>query len=152
MEWLVKNILPGAVIAIATAWVTVQLSLKQFRTERWWERKIEAYSDLLGHLHDAKSFAEENMEADYRNKELTEDEQNVLRAKSRKADEEIYRAMDVGAFYLSETAINRLKKFKKDASKATNTTSWTEYLINDYSAADNCLKDMIEIAKNDLKV
>jgi len=57
VEILVNNILPGLIIAVATSWVTVRLSLRRFRTERWWERKADAYSDLLEKLVDAYGVA-----------------------------------------------------------------------------------------------
>ena len=102
---LFLTILSGVAIAGLSSWITVHLSLKRFRTEKWWEKRAEAYSNLLGAIHDAKAFAENNLEADQRNRELTEEEDKELRSKSKRAEGEIYRAMDVGAFYLSQEAL-----------------------------------------------
>ena len=41
------DIVSGGAIAIVTAFLTVRLSLKQFRSERLWERKIEAYERII---------------------------------------------------------------------------------------------------------
>jgi hypothetical protein len=32
----------GLPIAVATAWVTVRLALRRFRSEHWWERKANS--------------------------------------------------------------------------------------------------------------
>ena len=149
---LFLTILSGVAIAGLSSWITVHLSLKRFRTEKWWEKRAEAYSNLLGAIHDAKAFAENNLEADQRNRELTEEEDKELRSKSKRAEGEIYRAMDVGAFYLSQEAIECLKSYKKQSSEAGKDGSWTLYLIEDLEATDTCLKSMIEIARNDLQV
>ena len=70
---IVLTIISGVAIAGLSSWITVQLSQRQFRTEKWWEMKATAYSNLLGTIHDAKAFSEEHLEADYRDKNLTEE-------------------------------------------------------------------------------
>lgn len=151
MEIFLK-VLSGVAIAGLSSWITVHLSLKRFRTEKWWEKKAQAYSTLLGVIHDAKAFAEENLEAEYRNRELSEEEDKELRAKSRAAEAEIYRAMDVGAFYLSPEAIECLKLYKKESSEAGKDHSWVLYLQEDLDATNKCLASMIEHARKDLQV
>ena len=149
---ILLNILSAVAIAGLSSWITVYLSLKKFRTEKWWEKKAEAYSNLVGVIHDAKAFAEKNLTASSRNRELSEEEDSDLRAKSCKAESEIYRAMDVGAFYLSEVAIECLKKYKKESSEAGQEKSWVHYLVEDFDATDKCLQSVIKIARSDLQV
>ncbi len=149
---IILAIFSGVAIAGLSSWITVHLSLKRFQTEKWWEMKATAYSNLLGTIHDAKAFSEEHLEADYRNKELTEAQDKELRDKSHKASAEIYRAMDVGAFYWSKEAIKRLKLYKNYPEPDNPYHSWVVYLEGDFAATDACLKDMTEIARNDLQV
>ena len=151
MEIFLK-ILSGVAIAGLSSWITVHLSLKRFRTEKWWEKKTQAYSNLLGVIHDAKAFAEKNLQAEYRSRELSEEEDKDLRAKSQAAEAEIYRAMDVGAFYFSQEAIECLKQYKKESSEAGQDNSWVLYLQEDLDATNKCLSAMIEIARKDLQV
>ena len=151
MEIFLK-ILSGVAIAGLSSWITVHLSMKRFRTEKWWEKRAEAYSNLIGAIHDAKAFAEENLEAMQRGRELSEEEDKELRHKSKVAESEIYRAMDVGAFYLSEQALDSLRTYKKESSEAGKDHDWTLYLVEDLEATNKCLKSMIEIARDDLQV
>lgn len=72
MELFLK-FLVGIAIASLSSWITVNLSLKRFRTEKWWEKKSEVYASLLGTLHDSKAFSEENIQALSKNKELTDE-------------------------------------------------------------------------------
>ena len=51
---ILGNLIVGIVIAAASALITVRLSLKRFRAERWWERKVSAYTDTLEALHSLK--------------------------------------------------------------------------------------------------
>lgn len=146
------TILTGVAIAGLSSWITVHLSLKRFRTEKWWEMRADAYSRLLGTIHDAKAFAEEHLEADIQGLEISKEEDKELREKSQKAEAEIYRAMDVGAFYLSVEAINRLKAYKNHPRDDNVDHSWGAYLVSEHVATDSCLKDMIKIARKDLSI
>jgi hypothetical protein len=149
---ILLKILAGLAIAILSSSFTVYLSLAKFRTEKWWEKKAEAYSNLLGVLHDAKAFSEENLEAQYRDRELTKEEDKAVRLKSKKSESDIYRSMDVGAFYLSDSAIACLKIYKNESTEASKQNSWIGYLTLDLDATNKCLKSMIKIAKVDLQI
>ncbi|MCL1060493.1 hypothetical protein L2729_21260 [Shewanella gelidimarina] len=151
MEIFLK-ILAGVAIAGLSSLFTVYLSLAKFRTEKWWEKKADAYSNLVGVIHDAKAFAEENLEAEHKQLELTPEEDKVLREYSKKTELKIYRAMDAGSFYLSDEAIACLKLYKKECSEAGRDNNWLGYLAEDLKATDKCLKSMIRIAKNDLQI
>jgi len=151
MEMAVK-LLSGLAIALATSWFTVFFSLRKFRTEKWWEKKTEAYTSLLAALHDSKAFSEINLSAEKQGRELTEQEDKELRQKSRESEAKIYREMDVGAFYLSNKAIARLESYKKQIKEAGSINSWTQYLLDDLEATNSCIKDIIVIAREDLNV
>jgi len=147
-----QTILAGIIIATASSWITVRLSLSRYRSEKWWEKKAEVYSGLIGAIHDAKAFAEEHIEAGSKGKEISSQEDESLRLRSKNAESEIYRALDVGAFYLSEKAIARLQVYITDYDAASNTTDWYFYLTSELEASKSCLADMIEIARDDLNV
>jgi hypothetical protein len=45
------TLLPSLVVAVFTSIVTVQLALRRFHAERWWERKTDAYSRIVEALN-----------------------------------------------------------------------------------------------------
>jgi hypothetical protein len=47
---IVVALVPAALVAILTAVVTVRLSIRQFRSQAWWERKLVAYTDALDQM------------------------------------------------------------------------------------------------------
>jgi hypothetical protein len=147
----VLAIFTGIVIAAVSSWITVQLSLKRFRSERWWERKVQAYEKIIGALHDSKAFADKHLEAEYSGRKISEEKDKELRSRSKVAHEEIEKAIDTGSFLLSDEALSRLKQYQKDMEKASDTRSWFEYVDEDLAATGNCLKDLIQIAKRDLR-
>jgi len=149
MPEIVWQILTGIIIATASAWITVQLSLRRFRTERWWERKVESYTNVIEALHNSKAFASYHLKTSGR--EIPEERDKELRSRTREANDEILKATDVGAFILSEKALTRLRKYKNEEEEASEIRDWYGYLIADLEATEGCLKDFIEIAKKDLK-
>ena len=51
MSDLAVSTLSSILIAVVTAWVAVRLGARRFYAERWWERKAETYTDLMGALY-----------------------------------------------------------------------------------------------------
>lgn len=151
MTDVIISILTGIVIAAVSSWITVQLSLRRFRTERWWDRKADAYARLIEALHNSKAFAESHLEAEYRGREIPEEKVQELLQQSHQAHKEIQKAIDTGSFILSAEALARLRLYSKESADASKAVSWYEHLEADWSATDNCLKNIIEIAKKDLK-
>lgn len=139
-------------IAAVSSLITVQLSLRKFRTEKWWERKAGAYTEIIEVLHDSKEFSDQHLDAEQRGNEISEELDEELRANAKIANAEIRRMASVGAFLLSDEALARLAQFRKDENEASNTTSWYEHLERDWQATSTCLNDIIDIAKKDLKV
>lgn len=151
MPEIVWQILTGLIIATASAWITVQLSLRRFRTERWWERKVESYKNVIEALHNSMAFASDFFQAEAEGRKIPEERDKELQSRARKAKDEILKATDVGAFILSEKALTRLKKYKDEADEASQSDNWYDYLYVELEATEKCLKDFIEIAKKDLK-
>ena len=79
------------------------MSLRRFQSERWWERKVQAYEKIIGALHDSKAFADNHLEAGYRGRELPEEKDKELQARSKVAHEEIAKACGVHRVTISRT-------------------------------------------------
>ena len=151
MEEFAKQIVVGVIIALCSAWVTVKLSLAKFRAEKWWERKIDAYTKVFEAFHYLKSFSDNHIHAEMRGHDLPEETDKEVRLKSRLAHQEIDKYTDIGAFIFSTEFYKRLKQFQRDSAKVSNdSVAWTDYLINDQEVTETCLNDLIELAKIDL--
>ena len=139
------------VIAVISSWVTAYFSLRRYHSERWWDRKADAYMAVIEALYHSKAYSEENLNAEMRGRELAQERDKELRTRSRKANDEIHKAIDMGSFLLSEKAMKRLKRYKKEESRASEEHTWFEHLDADLAATASCLKDMVEIAGRDLR-
>lgn len=145
--------IPAAIfIAAVSSWITVQLSLHKFRKERWWERKVDAYTSVIEALHNSREFTSQHIDAELGGREVNDEHDAELRAKAKHANEEIRRAASTGSFFLSDQAAARLAKLQQEVEGARNATHWFEYLESDWTAVNACLQDIIQIAKADLNL
>jgi hypothetical protein len=49
---LLPALLPSVVAAVITGFVTIRLMPRQFYRQRWWERKAQAYIDIVAAISD----------------------------------------------------------------------------------------------------
>ena len=138
-------------VATVSAWIAVQLSLRRFRTEKWWEKRAFAYERLIEAFHHSKAFSESHLKAAQQGREISEERDKALRSKAMEAEQEIRKAMDLGGFLLGEEARVRLTKYISDSRYASDAESWGEYLLRDLEATDSCLRDLIGIARRELR-
>ena len=73
MEWptFFGQVVSAIVIAVISARVTVHFALKRFYSEKWWERKTEAYTAIIEALHHVRNYADTNLEFSRRNYRAT---------------------------------------------------------------------------------
>lgn len=150
---LVGNVIVGIVIAVASSWITVQLSLRKFRNEKWWERRVTAYERVIEALHQIRIYVALLYDAAAVGKDLSNPEFEELGVKAKKAQLELFRAIDMGSLFLSAEAHQRLLRFRRDQEKIDE---WGEDLLRvmerDLHTTDSCLEDLIRMAKKDLRV
>lgn len=152
MEDLAGKILIGIIIAAVSSLITVHLSLARFRSEKWWERKIEAYTKVIEAFHHVKSFSDKHLNAEIRGTELPNETDMEVRALSREAHKEIDKYTDIGSFIFSDEFYNKLKEYQKElGTVSSNSNGWVDYLINDQELTDRYLKELIQLAKTDLR-
>ena len=145
------NIFTAILIGAISSLITANLAFRKYRTERWWERKAETYTQLIESLHNLKAFFEANYEATMNMTEVPKEIDTDLDKKFKAAHQEISKLIDTGAFLLSEEACSRLKKYREESKAASESINWMEYLDSDGAATSECLEDMIRLAKIDLK-
>ena len=149
---LIVSIASGVVVAIVTSLVTVRLSLRQFYSQRWWERKADAYSVVVESLYHMKRQLEVLMDEAMTQREIPADKGKRLAELSAKADEEIRKAEGIGAFVISDAAADCLANLRRRLDEHLADMSWYDILDARWAAVNECLAEMRATAKADLKV
>jgi len=147
-----EYLLSGLCIAFLSSFITVKLAFVKFKSEKWWEKKAEVYTEAISALHDIKVFFEENMDACHAQEEMNSEHFNKLDTSLNLAMSNLKRITNFNIFILSKKAFSCLEKYISDMSKTKNEISLTTYLDDSLSFTYKCIAEMIKIAKKDLGV
>lgn len=150
MTEIALTLLTGIGIAAASSLITVRLSIKQFRTQRWWEKKVETYQRVIEAFHKSKNYSSEYLTTESKGREVSEDREAELVKRSKEAHEEISKARDVGRFLLSVKAVNILDEFERKYVNRTRSDDLWKDLAESWSLADHYMKEFIAEAQKDV--
>ncbi len=137
LQTILKDLAVPVVIAVVTALVTVRLSLRQFRSERWWEKKEDSYSRIISalfyvHHHNEAIIQDANDQGTGNSLEV---ERRAPR--SAEAGDTIDEATAVASFRISTEAAKVLQNLKQERARIwkqlRHDASWPEYI--------GCLED-----------
>jgi hypothetical protein len=117
-------ILSGVIVSVITAVITVHLSLRRFYSEKWWERKAEAYSRIVECLYLVQLNAQAVLTAVEASQEFPDEEYDRLSEEARKAGTEIAKATSIGAFIISEAVADALARLHSRLEQAHNEPSF----------------------------
>lgn len=150
MTEIVFTLLTGIGIAAVSSWITVRLSIRQFRSQRLWEKKVETYQKIIEAFHKSKNYSSEYLTTEIKGREVSEARGAELVKQSKEAHHEISKARDVGRFLLSDKAVSILDEFKKKYHSQPHYESWVESLEKNWLLADDYMKEFIAEAQKDV--
>ena len=148
---------PTVIVALASqvvvAWVAVRFGLAQFRQEKWWDRKYDAYAEMLTALHHMrKSIVNEGNMA-LRDLEPTREQREELDADFKKGSADLAKHTDLGDFLVSPETCAHLRQFGLDVEAASGPDkSYGEYLEGNAAAVERLIEALKSAAKRDLGV
>ena len=145
--------IPGILVALFSGLVTFWWSRNRFYSERWWERKADAYTliiDALEHSVYAYYVLLEELEGiTYPRPEQEKKEAAEL---SRKSFQQIKKAAAAGALFLSTGTIVTLRKLEKNVSNLSLTGDFHGYIEKGFELHKAALERIRSLAKKDLHV
>ena len=153
-EWYIQlalTLIPSLIVAVVTAVVTVRLSIRKFYTERWWERKADAYSRIVEALHKHKNYLEQKLEIETSYPKDDRGKKKNLEKQWADANAELQRAADLGTFVVCEGTEEIIKNFLNRPIGDPNDDPLFEIIETDLSYANKCLSAVKAAAKKDLR-
>ena len=150
-QWLPLTIfIAGVPVAVLTSWLTVRFALRRFQSEKWFERKVDAYTKVIESLHFIKRYGERRIHALERGQELAKEDDEGLRSTYRQGFADLRRLTDMGSLVFSAQAIAVLEALNNElAVDIDSLTSW-ELVDLETTATTKCLNALRTIAKTDL--
>jgi len=156
------GVLLGALPTYLIARNQQRMELERFYSQRWWEKKVSAYSEIIGSLvvltHSLDRWIRHEVARQQNDNEApqeTQEDYEVTRNEYEEVRIQIERAATEGEYIISEEAAKALSALVKQLRKYPGLTTYFEYLnyLNRYlKAAQDCLQTIRAEAQSDLRV
>ncbi len=148
---LIRHYFELGVVGVVSALFTTFLARKRFVSERWWDRKADAYTRILDSLVEMHRYHEAYYEDLTYEERLSEERKTELATAQKKAWREVDNAIRLGAFVISQEAHTALAKLQT-ASRGVDPQNFFGIVDAEYAATSACIKQMREIGRTDLQV
>jgi hypothetical protein len=143
----------AALLAFIASLIAIyNTNFKRFTSERWWERKVKAYEDIVDALSGLIHYYRTLMDEELGEKQLSKEAQAEFNKRSRQGFNTIRRATDMGAFIISSEASDILQEFWKESENKLDPNDWYARFERNYEKAKACLDKITSCARKDLRV
>ena len=128
------------------------LALRRFRSERWWDRKAQAYTELFQALFYVQRYARLAMRREARGLALDDEFMRALGEKSSAGYAEILKAATIGSLLFGDQVATRLSRLEQELDEPDADRNYYEELMADYDAVTAAIGDLRPLARADLKL
>lgn len=150
-QGILTALIPALIVSIIAPYITVKLSIKQFYSQKWWEKKAEVYSHIIEQLSYLQYYFGEWYDIYLYQKELNNEEREKLSEGYRKAKESITKAAASGAYIVSDDTGTALEKLVSELDQEDPRAHPLENVEREYNLIKKCIATIRKCAKADLK-
>lgn len=148
---LLEKLLPSLLAGIVGAYLTARLSLWKFYSEKWWNKKEEAYTEIIESLYDLLQYCEIKKEDYGDGAGCSGGTLEELRVRHAAAVWKIKKAAAVGALIISPKSVAALKELRERPQLDWNSNPPWEVYEEDYKHYKAALEKIMVCAKEDLR-
>jgi hypothetical protein len=142
----------SSLIAIPTSILSVNLAMKKYRTEKWWDKKAECYFQTIRALNDVVHYYDALLEDKLNIKTLPEPKLKELKKEFYSAQILVQAQLNIGQLLLSKSSCKDLLDIDQVFSKAENIKDVIQKYGTIRNEIEACLNSLIENAKTDLGI
>lgn len=125
---------------------------KRYASERWWERKVDAYISIVDALSDMVYYYDQIYYAEIEGRQINPKRQDEINEVFSKAIFRIKKASTIGAFMISKEADESLRQYWVMHKQENDPNDWYTRLELDYITAEKCLNEIVKYSKIDLNL
>ncbi|WP_170889293.1 hypothetical protein [Vibrio sp. B1-2] len=152
MYFEILKIAAQILISIGAAFLAARLATSRYRSEKVWDQKMLAYSELIESLHRMKWPISEHLTASLEGRELSDEASDEQWADYRAARKDVSKVAEKSSFIVSHEVVDVIADLESGRSKARTSQHWIEHLEIEWNAVDECIDKVKKIGNQDLKV
>ena len=145
---LLTALIPGLFISVVAAYCTSIWAIRQFRSQKWWELKAEAYSQIIARLVGLQYCLGQSYDLFVLHKELDARSRQELDEESLQAHKYLTKAAAAGAYIVSDDTAAALEELLRKLDKTHPDV--VQQIDMHYGAVKQCVARIREYAKEDL--
>jgi hypothetical protein len=144
----------SVIVAVIVAIITVRLSLQRFRSERWWEKKVDAYIEIMDALYLIHDFYSRHLMQVDMGYEISDEARAELHRQSQAAEDEVSRSIVVGELLISRQAVHVLSDVsaRRESIGVDREMTVSEIYAQNQFLVEECINQLRALAKQDLGV
>ncbi|MFQ2434524.1 hypothetical protein ACK3YT_20515 [Aeromonas caviae] len=152
MNLEILKIIIQILLSIGAAFLGAWLASRRFRNERWWEKKSEAYSELVEALHNMRWPSSEHFDAGLEHRELSEEYSQESWEEFRRARKIVWKITESSSFLVSSEVLEAVQEMERGLSNARSAESWFDHLDEQGAAIDICIEKVKGIGVKELGI
>lgn len=125
------------------------LKLERYKSQI--TRREKAYEEIIVALYDMIKYFRVHKEDYGQGTGLSDDRERELLQEYIRASSSLSKATDIGAFYISQDAVDVLQKLRSREQLDYYNEPRFEFYEQEYKEHDKAMKKLVEVAKHDLK-
>ncbi|TYC57613.1 hypothetical protein FMN52_13755 [Marinobacter sp. BW6] len=140
------------ILTLLAAFFGAWFTLQRFRIERWWEKKANAYIELIEALHDMGLPPSEYFGAGVDGREVAPEREKELWENYHQAERRVWKIADSADFIISADVFDAIQRMLNGLSEARDAQDWYQHLDETQIAVDRCLEEVKQIGSEELGI
>ena len=137
--------------SIVTSSISVWWALKKYRSEKWWDKKLESYLQTVEAMNKILSFCDNYIAVEWFEKKSPEEEKDQLKKEFYDGKKLLEKQANIGKLILAEQACKVLLRFDNELYKIEQDFD-IQQIAGLREETDCCLSSFIKIAQTDLGI
>lgn len=139
-------------ISVGAAFLAARLATSRYRSEKIWDQKMLAYSELIESLHRMKWPISEHLTASLEGRELSDEASEELWTDYRAARKEVSKVAEKSSFIVVHEVVDAIADLERCRSQARTSQYWVEHLEIEWDAINKCINIVKRLGNKDLKI
>jgi hypothetical protein len=144
----IGSIATSSGVAIAAVWLASKFAYRQAHIGRVWERKAEAYSEILEAMHEIEEWFRAELDDEFLGREVSEEVQAARNFEYHGARKILRRRIAREVWLLPKEAQQRIVSM--NTSMSVHQDSWFEHLDSGLFEVRKAIADIAELAEREL--
>ncbi|MDC9524291.1 hypothetical protein PSH54_02075 [Pseudoalteromonas sp. Angola-30] len=148
----INKLITSILVAIPTAFLSVHLALKKYRTEKWWDIKLSCYLGSIKALNSLIVYCDSHLDIEFEEVSYTREQIKINESEFHVARSHLQAQVNLGELFLNKESYKAIFDFNNRLYSAERDGVQTTRIANIREVAEECVGILVDNAKKDLGV